>query len=163
MRGFYISLFFTLAVASSLVGKIDKLTLNFETQITNIETRLSENQNIYTFIWTGLEVAELSPNKYADHLIRAFNETAYNKFGDGNANVAMLWFKEQHPNINSDDYRTIKSLMEAAFEMYQSDQRLILELNNDYNESKITMWIMLIVIILFGMYNIGMNYYIVNK
>ncbi|MEF2175023.1 MAG: hypothetical protein V3575_01020 [Candidatus Absconditabacteria bacterium] len=163
MRGFYISLFFTLAVISALVGKIDNLSLNFENQIKNVETRLAEKQNIYTFIWTGLELAELSTNDYADQLIKAFNESTFNEFGDGNVKVAMLWFKEQNPNINPDDYRTIKSLMEAVFEMYESDQKLILNLNNDYNESKITMWIMFFVIILIGMYNVGINYYIVNK
>lgn len=163
MRGLYISFIITLAVVSALVGKIDTLNINLETQITKVETRLSENQNIYTFIWTGLEVAELSPNEYAELLIRAFNESAFNEFGDGNVKGAMLWIKEQNPHINPDDYKTVQSLMEAVFDIYESDQRLILDINNDYNESKVTMWIMLFVIILFGMYNVGLHYYSVNK
>lgn len=163
MRGLYVSIILTCGILAALMGKIDKIDQNLQDQISIVESRLRENHQIYFYVCTELKNLNLNPNEFANQLIRAFNESYYNKYAGGDVKGAMVWIQDQNPEIDAKHYDALSTLMKFVFDKHQTDMQLVFGLINSYQETKNILWIMFIVIALYGMYSIGQNYYILKK
>lgn len=135
MKGFIISFLCVMAILGGLIIKIIGLNNTLVRQVNTIEAKFKDNQQIYSSIRIKIEQSGLVANEYADKVIQAFNQAIANRYGGGGVQGAMLWIKEQNPNIDPGVYTKIQQLVEAEFSKFEANQTTLLDMGRTYKDT----------------------------
>lgn len=97
-----------------------------------IETKAKDNQQIYSAIRIKIEQSGLVVNTYSDQVIRGIEAAIGGRYGNGGAKGAMLWVKEQNPQIDPVVYTKLQQIIEAEFSKFEANQTTLLDLGRIY-------------------------------
>lgn len=94
----------------------------------------SDTKNIFSKINNTMDREGFTLEKYSDDIIKAFEVANKGRYGETGAKGAMLWLKEQNPNIDADLYKRLNQLIEANYAEFANIQTRKLELTRSYNK-----------------------------
>jgi len=97
-----------------------------------IEAKNKDNQQIYSSIRIKIEQSGLVANQYSDQVVRAIESAIGNRYGGGGAKGAMLWIKEQNPEINPATFTKVQQVVESEFTKFEANQTTLLDLGRVY-------------------------------
>jgi hypothetical protein len=97
-----------------------------------IEAKHTDNKQVYSSIRIKIEQAGLVANTYSDQVVRAIETAIGSRYGDGGAKGAMLWIKEQNPEIDPATYTKLQQIIESEFTRFESNQTTLLDLGRVY-------------------------------
>ena len=108
-----------------------KNSVNFEE---SIKAQYSQNQNSYDNMWKKFkEVAQVT-DKYSDDLKELYDNVMTGRYGADGSKAVFQWITEQNPNLSTETYTKLQSVIESSRNSFESDQKQLVAIKEQYNK-----------------------------
>lgn len=97
-----------------------------------IEAKHKDNKQVYGSILTKIKGISGTASEYSDQVVRAIEVAIGSRYGDGGAKGAMLWLKENNPEIKDTLYLKLSQVIESEFTRFEANQTTILDYERVY-------------------------------
>jgi len=105
-------------------------SIGFEEQLSAIHT---DTQNVLSKVTKTRKFQGFTVGKYSDDIVRAIDASMSGRYGETGAKGAMLWIKEQNPEIDSSIYKQLNQVIEAGYTEFTDIQTRKLDVVRAYN------------------------------